>query len=412
MAILPILTSILLACAPAPTAHLPAQRSGLDLEKLLVDVFDPQRGEKVLVMVDMPHGAITDNEAWAARRDMADEWRAAFQKLARKRKLSGRTVRVYPLLTYAATGAHNSPLPEEGMLDGKTVRLETILADTDIAVAMTEYSATASLSEFTQRFPRLRAASMPTVARSMEQTALAADYAQVALRAHLLADRLDRAEGAEVVFSTGHRLHVDLRDRHAHADDGQLHADKQEQQRTNGRSLPAPSADVHSSAVINLPSGEAYIAPSEGELPDRPSRTEGMIPMPSASDPAVVVVQQNRAVEVQGEGSAAAQWRAWFAADPARTNLAELGLGCNDRAVVTGNVLEDEKVQGVHLAWGRSDHLGGAVGVDDFADPAHVVHLDVVYPNGSPVSVASLVLEYADGTREEIIRDGASVALE
>ena len=80
--------------------------------------------------------------------------------------------------------------------------------------------------------------------------------------------------------------------------------------------------------------------------------------------------------------------------------------------MVTGNVLEDEKVQGVHLAWGRSDHLGGAVGVDDFADARYVVHLDVVYPNGGLVAVAGLVLVYADGTREEIIRDGESVPLE
>ncbi len=389
IATLSILACALLACrAPAPS-------SGLDLEKLLIDVFDPQRGEKVLVMVDLPHGGIADNEGWAARREMAQEWRAAFQKLARKRKFS-----VYPLLTYAATGTHNSPLPQEGTANGKSVRLEDILADTDIAIALTEYSATASLSEFGQRFPRLRAASMPMVARSMEQTALAADNAQVARQAHLLAARLDRAEGAEVVFSTGHRLYVDLRNRRAHADDGQLHADKEETRRTS------------TSAVINLPSGEAYIAPYEGELPDQPSGTAGMIPLPFADSPAMVQVQQNRAIGVQGEGPAAAQWRAWFAADPARGNLAELGLGCNDRAVVTGNVLEDEKVQGVHFAWGRSDHIGGTVGVDDFADPGYIVHRDVVYPNGGPVAVIGLALEYADGTREEIIRDGQSVPLE
>jgi leucyl aminopeptidase (aminopeptidase T) len=40
--------------------------------------------------------------------------------------------------------------------------------------------------------------------------------------------------------------------------------------------------------------------------------------------------------------------------------------------VISGNVLEDEKVMGVHLAAGISEHIGGAVGVDDFEDPAIV----------------------------------------
>lgn len=37
---------------------------GLDLEKLFVDVFDPQTSEKVLVMVDIPRGEISDSSAW------------------------------------------------------------------------------------------------------------------------------------------------------------------------------------------------------------------------------------------------------------------------------------------------------------------------------------------------------------
>jgi leucyl aminopeptidase (aminopeptidase T) len=53
------------------------------------------------------------------------------------------------------------------------------------------------------------------------------------------------------------------------------------------------------------------------------------------------------------------------------TNLAELGVGTNDRAMLTGNVLEDEKVLGtVHVAFGASAGIGGTVSVP--------VHLDCV----------------------------------
>jgi leucyl aminopeptidase (aminopeptidase T) len=53
------------------------------------------------------------------------------------------------------------------------------------------------------------------------------------------------------------------------------------------------------------------------------------------------------------------------------TNLAELGVGTNDRAQLTGNVLEDEKILGtVHIAFGASAGIGGNVSVP--------IHLDVV----------------------------------
>jgi hypothetical protein len=314
---------------------------------------------------------------------MAMEWHSAFQRLGSKLGFS-----VHPLLTYPATGAHNASLPEDGEMDSQRVRFEDILRDTNIVVALTEYSASAPLIEFTQELPNLRVASMPLVMRSMEQTALAADYSEVARKSHILADKLDQAAGAQVEFSTGHQLYFDLRSRKAEADDGQLYADKK------------------GIRFINLPSGEAFIAPYEGELEGQPSRTKGMIPVMYDDELVLFRVEENCIVEVIGDGPQVAQKRDYFAVDQARRNIAELGLGCNDKAVISGSVLEDEKVLGLHWAYGRSDHLGGTVGVADFSDPSHVVHYDIVYPKGGGVEIASLVLEYEDGTSEEIIRDG------
>ena len=46
-------------------------------------------------------------------------------------------------------------------------------------------------------------------------------------------------------------------------------------------------------------------------------------------------------------------------------------MGTNDRAQLTGNVLEDEKILGtVHIAFGASAGIGGTVSVP--------IHLDVV----------------------------------
>ena len=56
---------------------------------------------------------------------------------------------------------------------------------------------------------------------------------------------------------------------------------------------------------------------------------------------------------------------------PDGTNVAELGIGTNEKAILTGNILEDEKILGTaHVAFGASAAIGGNVQVP--------VHLDVV----------------------------------
>lgn len=362
---------------------LPQRAQVFDFEKLIVDVFAPQPEEKILVMIDLPHEELVDNSEWTLRRQMAEEWHAGLVQLSTKFNFY-----VHPIFTYLATGQHSGPLPEEGTIGGQLVRLEDVLADTNIIIALTEYSATAPLIEFTQRYPRLRAASMPRVTKAMEQTALAADYQEVARKSYILLERLDRASGAKVEYATGHRMYFDLRFRTPEADDGKLHADKE------------------GTKVINLPSGETYIVPYEGELEGRPSLTRGTIPMMCGTELMSIKVEKNRIIEVIGSGGCAEGFREYIFQDEARRNIAELGLGVNDAAVVTGNVLEDEKVPGMHWAFGLSEALGGSVGVDDFSDPSYAVHQDIVYPVGGTIEIVSLFLNYKDGTSEEIISEG------
>jgi leucyl aminopeptidase (aminopeptidase T) len=68
------------------------------------------------------------------------------------------------------------------------------------------------------------------------------------------------------------------------------------------------------------------------------------------------------------------------------TNLAELGVGTNDRARLTGNVLEDEKILGTaHVAFGASAAIGGTVSVP--------IHLDAVVTEASLTIDGVVVLE-------------------
>lgn len=353
-----------------------------NLTRLITDVFAPERGERVTVLTDAPRTGLLDLPAWVERRQMAAEWQQAFVALGAKLGFS-----VNPLLTYEATGANNAPLPEHGRMGGAVVRLMDVLETTTLAVAITEFSATASLMECARRLADFRGASLPMLARRMEQTALAADYSTIGPRTHRLAEKLDAAQAAHIRFDTGHSVTFDLRYRQAHADDGMCPRNK-------------PGA-----RVINLPSGEAYIVPYEGERPEDRSKTNGQIPIMNNGELVVFRVVQNRVVEVEGMGQRASELRNYFAVDHARRNIAELGLGCNDQAVVWGNVLEDEKA-GFHWAYGRSEHLGGAIGPSAFLDPGHIIHQDVVYAQGSPIVVSSLTLDMGNGMFEEIMRDG------
>ncbi len=353
-----------------------------DLEKLLIDVFDPQAEEIVTVAVDLPHDGIADNAEWRERREMAEEWREAFARLGHERGFT-----VNPMLSYPATGANNADLPAAGWLEGEEVSLEEVLLGSTLVVAMTEFSATAPLSLLAERKEDFRAASMPGVLKRMEETALAADYAEVARRCQVIAEAMRGAQLCDVVFSTGHRCWFDLRHREPEVDDGFLPRFKE------------------GDRIINLPSGETFEVPYEGEIAGDPSWTAGIIPVVEDGETVLFHVTGNRVGMVEGDGPAAERYADLFAVDPARPNIAEVAFGVNEMARVTGNVLEDEKA-GFHWAFGRSDHLGGVTGVADFRAPETVVHQDIVYAKGNPVQVARAVIVHPDGRTVEIIRDG------
>jgi len=356
-----------------------------DLEKLLVDVFDPEEGERVIVMVDEPSGTLSDSEEWRQRREMAKQWREAMLRLGEKRHFE-----VLPMLVYSATGANNADLPASGKLGEETVDLMETLRKATLVIAMTEFSATAPLSVLADADEDFRAASMPGVEKRMEKTALAADYSKVAAHCQAIDEVMRPAMLAEVLFSTGHRCVFDLRQREPEMDDGFLPRGKK------------------GDRIINLPSGETFEVPYEGEIEGIPSWTAGTIPVMEEGELILFHVAANQIIMVEGDGEHARRYAAFFDEDPARANIAELAFGVNDRAEVTGCVLEDEKA-GFHWAFGRSDHLGGVVGVEDFLAPENVVHQDIVYAPGNPIQAETVVLVHPDGRRITVIENAEYV---
>lgn len=354
-----------------------------DMEKFIGDIFAPKKGEILTVMVDLPRASIRDNREWKDRREMAREWLMKIQQCASRWDL-----KVNPLVTYPATGGDNADLPEKCGMDGRTFPIKDIIGNSTIIISMPEFSATAPLYEYSLRMKRLRVASMPGAARFMESTGLSADYPEIRRKCDILVPIFNRAIGAEVTFSTGHHCYFDLTGPEAYGEDGILH----------------PERGGTGYSCSNLPAGEVYIVPNEA--PD--SLTQGELPFSVGKEHGVFKVSANRILETLGKDPGIVSLGKQIGRDRAWQNIAEFAIGVNDRAAITGNVLQDEKA-GFHWAYGRSDHLGGTVGIKKFVSPENVVHRDTVYAPGNPIVCTSLDMVFPDGERKRLIHDGLLV---
>ena len=127
-------------------------------------------------------------------------------------------------------------------------------------------------------------------------------------------------------------------------------------------------------AFGNLPCGEGFIAPAFGEGTVVAS---SLAPLGLSEEPATLTVARGPDRRGRRRPRPAVHRAAAAPTASSGRNLAELGVGTNDRARLTGNVLEDEKILGtVHVAFGASAGIGGTVSVP--------IHLDVVVARREP----------------------------
>jgi hypothetical protein len=370
-----------------------------ELVSLVRSVFPHHPDDRCLgILVDIPRRPENDSTAWKERRKLAEAWFRALKKRSAEIPLDA-----IKLIAYPDTGSNNADLPARATLiktrlpsaaddlddSGKPVLFEEIFKETQLFLAPTEYSTTAPLKNAARRFG-FRAATMPGFTPAMIP-ALRIDYGEVSRRVLLLKERLDLAEAAEIRLIVDarqeFRVFFDLRWRKAHTSSGRF-----PDQGTAG----------------NLPSGETYIVPYEGEKSE-PSRTGGTLPVELNKEIVLFRIKENRAVAAEGEGPQAGLEADHLRREPAYGNMAELGFGVLADFGVhpSGEILLDEKL-GLHIAFGRSDHFGGIIGPAEFSSPREVIHLDRIYiPATQPrIQVESVVLDYEDRTSEKIMQKG------
>jgi leucyl aminopeptidase (aminopeptidase T) len=221
------------------------------------------------------------------------------------------------------------------------------LAASDVFIAPASRSLSHTLARKRASETGARGATMPHVTADMLARLMAIDFDRMRHRSQQVAELLDKAKEAHVACPRGTDLSFDLAGRHGIADDGDLTA---------------------KGSFGNLPCGEGFIAPlsGEGTVATRSLASIGLV----QGHPAHLTIEGGRLTQATGpEGERLHELLT--GAGEQGTNLAELGVGTNDRARLTGNILEDEKMLGtVHVAFGASAAIGGTVAV--------AIHLDVV----------------------------------
>jgi leucyl aminopeptidase (aminopeptidase T) len=195
----------------------------------------------------------------------------------------------------------------------------------------------------------VRVGSLPGVTEEMLSRLMTGDLEEIRRRGWAIVTALNRASEVRITCGHGSDLRIGLDGRLGIVDAGEL---------------------GNRSAFGNLPCGEGFIAPVEGT-------TEGILVVDGSiagvgliDTPTALTVREGHLVEATGpDGSQLLELLTVHGEDG--TNVAELGIGTNEEAVLTGNILEDEKILGTcHVAFGASAAIGGTVQVP--------VHLDCV----------------------------------
>jgi leucyl aminopeptidase (aminopeptidase T) len=243
-----------------------------------------------------------------------------------------------------------------------TVAEAMAAADVVLAPTMQSLSHTAARRRATEAGARI--ATLPGVTEEMLARVMSADMEGLRRKGRAVAEALDAASEARLADANGTDLTLDLSGRTAIPDAGEL---------------------TEPGAFGNLPCGEGFIAPAGGRgtlVIDGSLAGIGL-----AAEPVELVVEGGHLTSARGgQGMAFMALLTEHGEDG--TNVAELGIGTNEKAKLTGEILEDEKILGsAHVAFGASAGIGGTVQVP--------VHLDCI--------VMEPTVEL-DG--EAIVRDG------
>ena len=256
-------------------------------------------------------------------------------------------------------------LPRKNSGEEPPAPIAQLMAESKVVLCPTTKSLSHTQARRNASARGARIASLPTITREMVVRCLTADYGNIAALTERVAEKLRQGSKFKVESELGTSLESERQGRTVGADTGRL---------------------THPGEFGNLPAGEAFFAPIEGTVNGKIIFDGSVADVGILAEP--IELQVERGVVRIVSRSAASQEleRCLSAHGPKAYNIAELGVGTNDRAIVSGEILEDEKVLGtVHIALGNNAGMGGTVNVP--------VHLDGLIRNATLYVDGELVLD-------------------
>ena len=351
------------------------------LSRLLLNTFRPKENERICILIDLPEislvkdWAFLNNENFSIQRHAYDSFYKALHKdVMRELQLTGGD-----FFAYKETGGSNLDLPDLAIApDGSELSLENdVYPNYDIILCISTYSATAPLTAFAKQFG-FRGATLHGVNDIILRSGLAVDYNEVSKDAEKLRLALTRADHFEIDFQVENKIYT-----------LKLECDQQEAQKSHGICL------VNEPDVANLPAGEVYFVPTGGEGEFIMQYGDGTIGLQTVEKGKIT----NSSL-IRGNQSTIDEHNKKIESDPVTGELGELGFGTQELPV-SGRDIQDEKILGtMHVATGRSDHLGGSLTPDKFAKPINATHDDILFsPSKTPdITVCEVRMQRDDKT--------------
>jgi len=379
------------ATSAPPATTRPSQFPPFSLTRLLRTVFDPQPGERVGVLIDLDKPREIEGFRFLQNPDLSIQRHAhdvIYQGL-RQGTMADLGLEGGEMFAYEITGGSNLDLPETGFAtDGREINLvEDVYKKYGLVLCVSTYSATAPLTAFAKQYG-FRGATMHGMNQIILSSGLAVDYFEVSRQAEKLRLGMTGAEWVEIDFVFEGRactLHLDLAE--------------QEAQKSHGLCRGGPD-------IANLPAGEIYYVPASaaGEFPHK--YEDGTIGLMTVKDGRIC-----QAALLRGNQMTVDEHNKKLLSDPVTGELGELGFGTQELPV-SGRDIQDEKILGtLHVATGRSDHLGGRLTPDLFANKMNATHDDILFsPSKTPEINVPQVRMRRNGRTEVLIENFAPAA--
>ena len=349
------------------------------LTRLLKTTFEPKAGQRVCILIDLENPSDIVNFKFLENPDLSIQRNAVthFYHGLKDEAMKELNLVGGEIFAYEVTGGSNLDLPDRATTpEGKEVSLERdVYPAYDIILCISTYSATAPLTAKAKKFG-FRGATLHGLNQTILSSGLTVDYREVSAEAEKLRLGMTRADWVEIDFEYADRvltLHLDL--------------GKQEAQKSHGLCL-GDKPDV-----ANLPAGEIYFVPTgaSGAFPMK--YEDGTIGRMHVADGRI-----QKADLLKGNKATVDAHNKKLASDPVTGELGELGFG-TQILPFSGRDIQDEKIRGtIHVATGRSDHLGGALTPDKFAHLENATHDDILFaPQKTPEIGVKQVRMLRDG---------------